>query len=135
MTIQLGDFNFSYPAPLGTAIPGSIGGVYCLSTVDAAWGPQPYRPVYFGELHSFAERCIDWTHDAIKRWHFVLGKADELHLSLLPIADEHLRSLIEASLIERYSPLLNIQRPLGLRALGSTVLDGDWRLATGVGLS
>jgi hypothetical protein len=111
MSIKFGNWSFTDPVPLNRCFFPGIGGVYCLSVWNWVWGPAPQEPVYFGKAVRFDERGLNWSHDAVRRWHFTLGRSAQLYVSFLLESSTIKRSLVEAALIAQYQPVLNIQQP------------------------
>jgi hypothetical protein len=107
--INFGGWQFSYPMELASFKGYPHPALYCLSVLDSAWEPYPYRPVYFGEAADVETRAIGITHHAIERWLSLGGRALDLHVSVsyVPHLIDYSRQLAESMLIAKYRTLLN----------------------------
>ncbi len=101
-------WRFSEPTAFNTASLPACPGIYAVLVIDGAWGPRPYRPLYFGKAENLATR-VSSSHENYREWRRASNGFGALYVAYhrLPGINARQRSIIEESLIRHYSPECN----------------------------
>lgn len=103
------DSHFSESVAFAYASLPRRPGLYAIVVIDGAWGPRPYRPIYFGKATDLASRVVS-SHEKYSEWCRSAGGSEKLyvaHLVMLGSSDSA-RSASEELLVRHYSPDCNI---------------------------
>ena len=106
--IRLGERSFEGPFPIGDWIPRGRSGVYGLMVADRS-APASYRPVYFGETPSFAERAFPHAPSRGAGWLLIADYDASLHVAVhwMPRSSAAERAALVRQLIGLYHPECN----------------------------
>ena len=119
--IRFGAHTFSEPSLLPQAGAGHLldfAGLYVVLVRDPAWGPRPFRPLYFGESQGVAAR-VTAAHEKWPDWRREAGILTPLYkaVCLLPGWSPAQRRRAESALIAEYIPPCNERLSASISAL------------------
>lgn len=119
--IKFGGHLFSEPALLpksGASQLLDLPGLYAVLVRDPAWGPRPFRPLYFGESQGVWTR-VTAAHEKCVDWRRVAGPLAPLYRSvcLLPGWNSSERRMAESALVTAYTPPCNERLSVSLGTL------------------
>lgn len=93
-------------------------GLYVALAFDSAWGPRPFRPLYFGESDGIWGRSTN-GHEKSGSWRAQVGPFGTVYRALLPMpgSTRAQRQAAESALITQYNTPCNDRLSMSLAAL------------------